>query len=59
MNFPEGFIGTNGTYLYSGDSSKRKSVALDGHTLVIAPHEGHVDFDIWIKYHLKCLNMLS
>ncbi len=58
-NIPEDFIGTNGAYLYSGDISKRKSVSLDGHTLVIAPHEGLVDSDTWIKCRLKCLNNQS
>ena len=53
------FIGTNGAYLYSGDTDKRKTVSLQGHTLVIAPHVGLVDSDVWIKCRSKCLNNQS
>lgn len=55
-NPPEDFAGTNGAYLYSGDLSKRKSVTLTGHTLVLAPHEGIVDSGTWIRCRAKCLN---
>ena len=58
-NIPEDFIGTNGAYLYSGDTKKRKTVSLEGHTLVIAPHEGLVDSKTWIKCRSKCLNNQS
>ena len=54
-NQPEDFIGTNGAYLYSGNEGKRKTVSLQGHTLVLAPHEGLVSSDIWIKCRSKCL----
>ena len=57
INPPEDFIGTNGAYLYSGDeASKRKTVSLQGHTLVLAPHEGIIDAGTWIKCRSKCLN---
>lgn len=56
VNSPEDFIGINGAYLYSGDKERRKTVSLEGHTLVIAPHKGLIDSDIWIKCRLKCLN---
>lgn len=57
INPPEDFIGTNGAYLYSGDeASKRKTVSLQGHTLVLAPHEGIIDAGTWIKCRIKCLN---
>lgn len=55
-NIPEDFIGTNGAYLYSGDTVKRKSISLEGHTLVLAPHEGLIDSKTWIKCRSKCLN---
>lgn len=55
-NPPEEFIGTNGAYLYSGDSGKRKTVCLEGHTLVLALHEGVIDSVTWIKCRSKCLN---
>ena len=55
-NRPEDFIGTNGAYLYSGNDGKRKTVSLQGHTLVLAPHEGLIPSDIWIKCRSKCLS---
>ena len=58
-NNPEDFIGTNGSYLYSGDNKKRKTVSLNGHTLVLAPHKGFIDSEIWIKCRSKCLNNQS
>lgn len=56
VNPPEDFIGTNGAYLYSGDQKKRKTIFLEGHTLVLAPHEGLIDSETWIKCRSKCLN---
>lgn len=58
-NPPEDFIGINGAYLYSGDSQKRKTTSLEGHTLVLAPHEGLVDGRTWIQCRSKCLNNQS
>ncbi len=58
-NPPEDFISTNGAYLYSGDSKKRKTVSLDGHNLVLAPHKGFIDSTTWIKCRTKCLNNRS
>ena len=55
-NPPEHFLGTNGAYLYSGNQLKRKTVSLEGHTLVLAPHEGEVDSAVWIQCRAKCLN---
>lgn len=52
------FIGTNGAYLYTGSKAeKRKSICLDGQVLVLAPHEGFIDSDIWIQCRRKCLNV--
>ncbi len=59
QNPPEDFIGTNGAYLYSGDNKKRKTVSLEGHNLVLAPHKGFIDSDLWIKCRQKCLNNKS
>jgi len=59
VNIAEDFIGTNGAYLYSGDGKKRKSISLEGHTLVLAPHEGLIDSRTWIKCRSKCLNNKS
>ena len=55
-NAPEDFIGVNGAYLYSGSEKKRKTVCLEGHMLVLAPHEGVIDSRTWIKCRSKCLN---
>ena len=55
-NRPEDFIGINGAYLYSGNEKKRKTVSLQGHILVLAPHEGIISSDIWIKCRRKCLH---
>lgn len=53
---PEDFIGVNGAYLYSGNEGKRKTISLQGHILVLAPHEGLINSDTWIKCRSKCLN---
>jgi len=55
-NPPEDFIGTNGCYYYKGKDAKgRKQAILEGNHLVLAPHEGFIDSDIWIKCREKCL----
>lgn len=52
------FIGTNGAYLYTGEkASRRKAISIDGHVLVIAPHEGCIDSDTWLQCRRKCLNV--
>lgn len=52
------FIGTNGAYLYTGNkATKRKSICLDGQVLVLAPHDGCIDSDTWIRCRRKCLNV--
>lgn len=52
------FIGTNGAYLYTGDNAeKRKSISLNGHVLVLAPHEGFIDSETWLQCRRKCLNV--
>ena len=52
----EDFVGTNGAYLYSGSEKKSKTVCLEGHSLVLAPHEGIIDPVTWIKCRSKCLS---
>lgn len=56
INDPSEFIGTNGCYLYTGQGAQRKTMNLEGQTLVIAPHEGIVSSDIWLAARKKCLN---
>ena len=56
-NGPEDFIGVNGCYYYKArDSSGRKQTALAGNHLVLAPHEGIVPADVWLRCRRKCLN---
>ncbi len=52
-NPPEDFIGTNGCYLYEDKDSSRKSIRLEGHHLVIAPHKGIIPADIWLRCRKK------
>lgn len=48
------FIGTNGCYLFGKRKrSERKYTDVTDHILVIAPHEGLVDSDIWLKCQYK------
>lgn len=55
-NDPGDFIGTNGCYYYKGrDSTGRKQMHLEGNHLVLAPHEGIVPADLWLKCRAKCL----
>lgn len=56
VNDPSEFIGTNGCYLYETKEDKRKTLSLEGQTLVLAPHEGIVPSDIWLAARKKCLN---
>lgn len=54
-NSPEDFIGVFGCYLYSDKNSGRKQTTLEGQHIVLAPHEGIVSSDVWLKARLKCL----
>lgn len=54
-NEPGDFIGTNGCYYYKGPSSAgRKQTNPEGNHLVLAPHEGIVSSEIWLKCRAKC-----
>lgn len=55
-NDPSLFVGTNGCYLYSEKTAKRRTLCLNGHHVVLAPHEGIIPSDLWLKVRLKCLN---
>ena len=60
VNNREDFIGTNGCYLYRGQTDRTcKSDAMEGNILVLAPHEGFIPADIWLKCRVKCLNNIS
>ena len=56
LNSPEDFIGTNGCYLFTENTDRRKVLNLERHNLVIAPHQGLIPSDIWLKCRGKCLN---
>ena len=55
-NSPEDYMGVNGCYLYSDKDAGRKSVHLEGQHVVLAPHDGIVPSDIWLRARMKCLN---
>jgi DNA invertase Pin-like site-specific DNA recombinase len=60
VNEPEDFIGTNGCYLYKGrDMKKRTPDDLTGYILVLAPHQGEIESDTWLKCRRKALNNKS
>ena len=54
-NSPEDFAGIFGCYLYSDKNAGRKQTSLEGQHIVLAPHEGIVSSDIWLKARIKCL----
>lgn len=56
LNDPEHFIGANGCYLFTDADYKRKDLSLEGHKLVIAPHQGIIPSDIWLRCRRKCMN---
>ena len=54
-NTPEDFQGINGLYMFKGDNQNRKTWDLSGREIVIAPHEGLIDSDLWLKCRKKVL----
>ena len=54
-NSPEDFVGIFGCYLYSDKNAGRKQTTLENQHIVLAPHEGIVSPDVWLKARLKCL----
>lgn len=52
-NSPEDFIGTNGCYLYSEKGKPHPNYRLEGHHLVLAPHNGIIPSDVWIRCRNK------
>ena len=51
------FMG-NGCYLYTGtvSTTTRKQTDLKDKVLVLAPHEGFIPSDLWLKCRIRCLN---
>ena len=54
-NEPDDFQGINGLYMFKGDNPNRKTWDLKDREIVIAPHEGLVDSDLWLKCRKKIL----
>lgn len=52
-NEPEDFVGTNGCYLYSEKEKTHPNYRLEGHQLVLAPHQGIIASDIWLRCRKK------
>ena len=51
------FTGQNGCYLYQGrDVTEAKHSNLKGQILVLAPHEGIVPSDVWLRCRRKMMN---
>lgn len=56
INEPSDFVGINGCYLYNADNgASRKELRIEGHNLVIAPHDGFIPSETWLNARLKCL----
>lgn len=55
-NDAEDFVGLNGCYLYQGrDVAEKKTVSLKGQSLVVAPHDGLIPSDIWLRCRRKLM----
>ncbi len=55
-NCPEEFVGVNGLYMYNEKNISQRCTCLEGKHIVLAPHEGLIPSDLWIKARTKCLN---
>ncbi len=55
-NPPEDFQGINGLYMFKGDNPNRKTWDLNGREIVIAPHEGLIEADLWLKCRKKVMD---
>lgn len=48
------YIGTNGVYIYGKrEANERKYTNVEDHYVTLAPHEGLIDSDIWLKVQYK------
>ena len=56
VNDASDFAGTNGCYYYQGKgNTEDKHKHLQGQTLVLAPHEGFIPSELWLKCRKKLL----
>lgn len=51
----EDFNGKHGCYLFSGSNTNRKTWDLHDRNLVVAPHSGFIDSDVWLICRKKLL----
>ncbi len=58
-NEPQEFIGVNGCYLFSERGRTGTDGGLEGHHLVLAPHEGIVSSDLWLRCRRKHTSLAS
>jgi len=54
-NPPQDYTGFNGCYLFADKGSRRKTVSLASQHVVLAPHEGIIPPDIWLRARARCL----
>ena len=60
VNDAADFAGVNGCYLYTGrDVTTKKYAELNGHILVVAPHEGFISSETWLACRKKLLTNKS
>ena len=55
INPPEQFDGVTSQYLFSGTNTNRKTWDLTGQNIVIAPHRGFIEPEIWLACRKKLL----
>lgn len=53
---PADFAGGNGCYLYKGETGGSKQYDLRGKHLVLAPHQGIVPAELWLRCRKKALD---
>lgn len=57
---PEEFDGTRGCYLYQGRNVKEDKLQnLKGQMLVLAPHEGFISAETWLRCRIKLFNNMT
>lgn len=52
-NPPEDFDGMHGCYLFQEKTAEKKTLRIKGQHLVIAPHDGIVPSDVWLRCRKK------
>ena len=55
INPPEQFDGVTSQYLFSGTNTNRKTWDLNGQNVVVAPHRGFIEPEMWLACRKKLL----